>query len=1109
MRFSLTYQKYRLLDIKALTEYHLDCLACSKEEQATLFSSVTSDQISGQKSFEVKDGVKDLETFCRDMFSILDHSTLKSFELLCNVILYGTRDNDDMVLVERYIDLAEYRHFFERLTDIDETVLKNLIETIENDYNNCMKRFFNDDSFSYQLILNSLLTTLKSTNLAKALDAYLIEHIIESYTKIWFGTETVLTIYAQAPIVKDYVMSILNGECVKAKLGNTSYGRIEQSYLTHVGSLTFEEQANCTTVYRLYIGSQLSLCQFYKTMCNELKSNNISVLVSKDGDGKAVALCEQTVSQPQFEAVTAEPPELEPGVLLDKINAIDFTTIKQAARKKEAVSLFLNRTGFAFSDIEKCKYLVQSKYRETGTIVDNITWVYSGTYQIMEPNIPLQHMLSILLIPEFEVKQAVLRNIWKECKKNKGLADLSFNVCLPDSVYTSLSSGNADNSSSASPKAFMQYTISTIANNAHITGDLLKTVIDFYNTPNITEEYANIPISTKLLEYSNYRCVINEAWLLDAYLRTKGESLAKFWYEYLSSDFLRDNIQTKLIMNAYNLIIDARNRRTSSRSSLNMDGRYPANAFVTSAQSNCLSMYADAQEEHMAVQRIRLYTITTTELSNLAHELSRTDNDKTTAFALLRKSAAEAARNESPTVIIEQSYKLGVLHDPAKVLTDFIKTTKSIFYGANYYTIKLDLKSLFSDASNFVSFILENVDKEVPQENTAYEMFSIIDREEDANKHLQAVLEEGLTAFAYSLIYILPLNYQFLVGLPQYVALVDSVSKRQLLVTTLLNAISDVEYASDKLKYIKRLIDSHLHALNKLQLFDTLISNANAFVSYVNSIFTEQSEFIGFDKNQQPANLQAIADATYLLIFTTNTIRTLYTSIADAAFRSEQSTSSSSVSGSGFDLADIMADLERVSSGNTDKIGENNEQSDDVLQEISSIITEAKSGELDLTKNHSVFAWLIGPIAEFYYKISSAEFEILMNLLSDKLYLRKDYRGYTKKRSDPITHEIAQGLYKSIECILSTDSPYSAYLLAGQIDRKRSTQCIFPLKGYKNSQRTIDEKHLYFICDDDNNPCIREVTTSKGSFMYYLHYTGLYIREFSDSEQPLCLTESE
>lgn len=1110
MRFSLAYQKYRLLDVKALTEYHLNCLACSKEEQAKLFSLMTSDQISGQKSFEVREGVRGLETFCRDMFSILDHSTLKSFELLCNTVLYKNQNEDDIILVERYIDLADYRHFFEKLIRISEAEIKLLIETIENDYSICMRRFFNDDSFSYQVILNSLLVTLKSTNLAEALDTYLIEHIIESYTKIWFGTDTVLTIYAQAPIVKDYVMSILNSECAKAKLSPVSYGRIEQSYLAHVRSLTFEEQANCTTVYRLYIGNQLNLCQFYKTMCNELK-NNISVLVSKDGDGKAVALCEQRINQPQFETVAVETPELEPGVLLDKINAIDFTTIKQAARKKEAVSLFLNRTGFAFSDIEKCKYLVQNKYRKTGTIVDNLTWVYTGTYQIMEPNVPLQHMLSFLLNPEFKAKEAVLESVWKECKKNSNATDLSFHVCLPDSVYTSLSTRNADNSSSASQKAFVQYAVNTIAGNTHIIGDLLKTVVDFYNSPSISEEYASIPVYNKLLDYSNFRCVVNEAWLLDAYLRTKGESLAKFWYEYLSNDYLRDDVQTKLIMNAYNFITDTRDRHISSRGPICINMRYPANEFVAEAQETFLSRYLQMQENDTAIQRIHLYTITTTELSNLAYELSRTDINKTTAFAMLRKSAIEASHYENSTAIIEQSNKLGVLRDPAKILTDFIGVIKTIFCETNYYTVNLNLKSVFTDASDFLSFILRNIDETVPQEKTAKTVFDIINKEININRKLQPVLEKGLIAFAYSLLYTLPLDYQFLIKLSQYVALVDSADKREVLVSVLLNAISDVEFASAKLSYVKQLIDMHINAFNRLQLLNSLITSINTFVSCINSIFAEQPEFNGFSKNGSSSNLQDIADATYLLILTANTVRTLFTSILDALDQMEQSSSfsSSEVKGS-LDLDDIMADLERVSFDNSSLAEESNElKNDGIIQDIISIIADAQIGNLNLTKNHSAFVWLIGPVAKFYYAINSADFEILTNLLSDKLYLRKDYRGYTKKKAEPVTNETSQGLYTSIEHILNMDSAYTAYLLAGQINRNHSTQRVFSLKGYKNSQRIIDSKHLYFICDEDNNPCTREVTTNNGSFIYYLHYTGLYIREYSDNEQPLCLTESE
>lgn len=509
MQFSLTYQNFRLLDVKALTECYL----------------YTMSQPSGSKQSQAVDSVQDFQNLCRILYNFFRMLSLGCFYSLFTMITtgkYAVADSGGSFGSTLEIDLKDYLYFIKTICEKpysleDEEQFKH---SIDNRNINGVLEF----TVSIKELCNSkpseffaMLHNSDYTNAALAVSDELRVHLQNAYEEIIFNGVSVLRIYAEQ--VTSIFETIRNS--VKIKIKDTFDNSFQQACLDAIASLNFDQEKNWSTVYASYI---ISVCtQKQKTAIitryNELSCGGVSALSNSEGDAV------YTIDKPAASSIIVNnTPEvsLKPGALLYQVNKIEKDCKLISHRKSEVLSNLLNVYDFRYSARAGHKYLIKS------TMANSTFWTYNQ-HNLKEPTFPLYSIVSDVVAPELETKVSRLNAVFKE--------EYKFKVCMPGYVCILSELKETDNTCVAKQKA------NSIS---RIVCSILNSIPN-YLTADLNMQNLGI---TDIFQYDTYVKVINELLILDANLKSAHSSLSKFWSVYLAANFNRNKAATLEISDA-------------------------------------------------------------------------------------------------------------------------------------------------------------------------------------------------------------------------------------------------------------------------------------------------------------------------------------------------------------------------------------------------------------------------------------------------------------------------------------------------------------------------------------------------------------------------------
>lgn len=512
MKFSLTYPEYRLLDVKALSEYHAACVATDLdfESDQSLLSLKDTNLSDREKNvfrhfcecFYRLSRFVDLELYWEIFHTIAhlgegDHVIKQS-----NIVLHYTIDLDDFLMMfSRFAEIAfseNGEYLCDTLSKIDITEpfhsgismldeIFDLISKLDSHDRNGIVAVLGDSAIKNELSLlkvtsiayyfRELFCILRPDNsedtrrvafaAVEDIQKYMRKSLIDSYGKIWFDGETALSIYADLPSLREGLVNEAKRQLRGKGFSNITYEDLRQKYVTAVKRLTFSQDNNRTAIYEKYIAAQvIHAGQWSGIYAIEEQT---SVIVSQSSDGKACAI----VDKPQNKTAALKhahnpKPTIEPGRLLVDIASIDEATIKQKMRcKLNVLSLPHLRQDFGYSELATKKYPIMLKDGSLEPV-----WQYShhsfadGMQEpriqgiIRERTLPMYHCVTEILGPELISKQEALTSVWNSvCSQTKYKRHCSFAVSFADSEYLSSVTADASCRTTSINKArpFVQY----------------------------------------------------------------------------------------------------------------------------------------------------------------------------------------------------------------------------------------------------------------------------------------------------------------------------------------------------------------------------------------------------------------------------------------------------------------------------------------------------------------------------------------------------------------------------------------------------------------------------------------------------------------------------
>lgn len=504
MLFSFTYQNFRLLDVKALTECHLYAMA----------------QPSGSIQSQTVNSSQDYRQLCKVLFDFFRMLSLGCFYTLFSLVVteeYIVPVSADALLE---VDLEDFLKFIKNIgmhnfsTDKEEQ-LKTSIDGSSNgvlEFTTGIKELSNKPSE----LLNTLCNE-KNKDLYSVVADELRVRLQDSYEEIIFNGVSVLRIYAEH--VTSIFEAIKNTAGIKIKDAYDS--NFQQACLESITDLSFDQVKNWNTIYASYIVSICAVAQKATIInrYNELSCGGISALSNSEGDAI------YTIDKPVTSGILVNNiPEasIKPGMLLYQVNKLEKDCELTSNRKSEVLSNTLAAFEFNYSNRAGHKYLIKS------TKDDTMFWIYNQN-NLKEPTFPLYSIISAVIKSELEEKAIYLNAIFKNVYK--------FNICLPSDICTNPRLKAADNTSLAKQTADSFH---------KIVDSLMNSIPNYLAADSIM---SNLGI-TDIFQYNTYVKLINELLILDANLKTVHSSLSKFWSIYLAANFSRDKTATFEISDA-------------------------------------------------------------------------------------------------------------------------------------------------------------------------------------------------------------------------------------------------------------------------------------------------------------------------------------------------------------------------------------------------------------------------------------------------------------------------------------------------------------------------------------------------------------------------------
>lgn len=720
MRFSLVYPEYRLLDLKALTEYHAACAAASPLVEASGLSN------SGQTLLfldgsEIKLTAEEYSAFvnaCSSIYSLLMYTTLNAFFVLIHKLCIDPNTEPGTEYGSVFtVDLDYYLKWFKALSklSLNDELYSHLVERlisasadfpdVVQDELNRLKR---EGKFTIASEFSSLVTVLRENpRVAEIITDYMQIAIVDSYSKILFKNETVLMIYADLPALREGVTKRFSSD---TKGIIKTYAEVRDEYRAMVRDLTFYQDQNLTSIYQKYIGSNVDRIKGAVLKANN--NNSYSMLEMKGGDGKANAIIDLQLNRGTSVDVKEDMATIEPGLLFSKVYELDSKTAKDKIRKRVQLLALVDAFNFGYSLRARCKYPI--KFIDSDATTSKLRWIYSfhrnwyqgSTPGVTELHLPLSHIVDYILRKELSLKKERLEAIWKQIRR-KYSAKYSFSVQMPDNVYLQKMLSTSD-TQSYNAKIVMHDCYVRNIDTHHLTtnnwlyfawrlNNISKNPEEDFNQADALIKYkrhihglasgegcqafSSIYADT-LNTISDYRLVINELYRLDTDLKAKGMSLSKFWYIYLSNNFERLNTDTRKIINAYSYIFKALSTPAGYASK---PARYSADAFLK-------------EQDKLAKVKPAFVRIT--------NGLTQTTEGRTeTVFATFRKSVHPISS------LLEESPKIGGLAESNEnSLSRIVEKTYRLFKQTYF--------------SNISDLILSSTCKDKPRSANNYDFMS-------------------------------------------------------------------------------------------------------------------------------------------------------------------------------------------------------------------------------------------------------------------------------------------------------------------------------------------------------------------------------------------------
>lgn len=716
MKFSLTYPEYRLLDIKALSEFHMACVATDLDfvsDQSLLSLSDTKMRSLEETIFRrfcelfyKISRLVDLELFW-ELFHTITHLGEVPHKINnSNFVLHYSIDLDDFLLMfTRFVDIAYGEHgelLYDALSKMDlkkhytsdDAILNeifDLIAKLDSIQNNGVLAVLNAQQIQAELENNSLsyffreiffalkpsVEDAKTIAYAAMTDVknYIQKSLIESYAKIWFEGETVLSVYADLPSLREGLVA--QAKKVMPNGTQVTYDMLRPKYIQSVRRLTFSQDNNLTAVYEKYIAAQVIHSMHAHSIFNI--EEQTSMFVSQSSDGKACTTIDKPLNKTAaLKHNTAPRPTLEPATLLAEIYALESKTEKKKVRSKPNVLEQPQLIGdYAYTTTAIKKYPILSKL-DTG----DLCWQYSkhGMYNkaaeaqgiITERQLPMYHCVHDILAPELVAKQQSLVDVWsKICAQYKYNRQCSFNVQFADKEY--LSHIIADPSSRVAVintvRPYVQYVMAgtfksdnwlyeawrlskvNIQNNEVVSSATLEDFNAAIEKLQQGVDTGGILSEENIQRLSSFKRVVNEIYRLDASLKADGYSFSKLWAVYLADNFLRESNPTKAVFNATEYIDNLLELPTGYHPSTT---RYSATIYAKNRSG---------------------VTCKTTTLSGMANALSKnTEGKRESVFTTLRQQVCDSKYN-----IVSPSDP-GVLETtPLQEISEFINNIANAF----------------------------------------------------------------------------------------------------------------------------------------------------------------------------------------------------------------------------------------------------------------------------------------------------------------------------------------------------------------------------------------------------------------------------------------------